>query len=117
MTSKILVFLVIFSLFPALSQGQNSEGDLRVESSAEVQELVAQKTAFNKERNSYSGYKIQIYYGSEKECYEIQEECSQRYRPPSYSALHNGSCRLVPTERDLKPTGAYRVSKKNILRP
>ena len=74
MTLKILVFLVIFSLVPVLSQGQNSEGDLRVESSSEVQELVAQKTAFNKERNSYSGYKIQIYYGSEKECYEIQEE-------------------------------------------
>ncbi|MGA9269453.1 MAG: SPOR domain-containing protein [Lutimonas sp.] len=68
-------FLVAFILMaPGLLLGQEKEGDLNVESSASIDGLVAQKKAYNKELNSYPGYKIQIYYGSEKECYEIKDE-------------------------------------------
>ena len=70
---KVLIFtLVLMVQTWVWSQGR--EGNLRVESSARINELVAQKTEYSKEKNSYPGYKIQIYYGSEKECYEIQEE-------------------------------------------
>lgn len=74
MTVKFSYFALLIFLIPSLLMGQESEGDLRVETPASVDELVAQKIAFNKEQNSYSGYKIQIYYGSEKECYEIKDE-------------------------------------------
>ena len=74
MTVKFSSLLAFILLFPGLLLGQEKEGDLRVESSASVNELVAQKKAYNKDRNSYPGYKIQIYYGSEKECYEIKDE-------------------------------------------
>ncbi len=74
MTVKFSYFALLIFLIPSLLMGQESEGDLRVETPAGVDELVAQKIAFNKEQNSYSGYKIQIYYGSEKECYEIKDE-------------------------------------------
>ena len=74
MTVKFSSFALLIFLIPTLLMGQESEGDLRVETPASVDELVAQKIAFNKEQNSYAGYKIQIYYGSEKECYEIKDE-------------------------------------------
>lgn len=74
MTVKISSLLAFILMVPGLLLGQQKEGDLRVESSASVNELVAQKKAYNKDRNSYQGYKIQIYYGSEKECYEIKDE-------------------------------------------
>jgi len=74
MTVKFSYFALLIFLIPTLLMGQESEGDLRVETPAGVDELVAQKIAFNKEQNSYPGYKIQIYYGSEKECYEIKDE-------------------------------------------
>ncbi len=79
MTMKISSFIVVLMMVPALLTGQQSEGDLRVESSSGIDELVAQKKAFNKELNSYPGYKIQIYYGSEKECYEIKDEFSSLF--------------------------------------
>lgn len=74
MTVKISSLLAIILMLPGLLQSQEKEGDLRVESSASINELVEQKKAYNKELNSYSGFKIQIYYGSEKECYEIKDE-------------------------------------------
>ena len=74
MTAKFLSLLAFILLIPGVLLSQENEGDLRVESSASVKELIAQKIAYNKEQNSYPGYKIQIYYGSEKECYEIKDE-------------------------------------------
>ena len=64
-----MILLVHFGV-----RSQEKIGDLRVESSARISELVAQKKEYNKKVNSYPGYKIQIYYGSEKECYEIEED-------------------------------------------
>ena len=74
MTVRKVIIFGILMLFQAWAWGQGREGDLRVESSARINELVAQKTEYSKEKNSYPGYKIQIYYGSEKECYEIRDE-------------------------------------------
>ncbi len=74
MTARKVLILTVLLLVQAWAQGQGKEGDIRVESSARIKELVAQKTEYSKGKNSYPGYKIQIYYGSEKECYEIQDE-------------------------------------------
>ena len=74
MTAKFLSLLAFILLIPGVLLSQENEGDLRVESSASVKELIAQKIAHYKEQNSSPGYKIQIYYGSEKECYEIKDE-------------------------------------------
>ena len=74
MTARKVLILTVLLLVQAWAQGQGKEGVVRVESSARIKELVAQKTEYGKEKNSYPGYKIQIYYGSEKECYEIQDE-------------------------------------------
>ncbi len=75
---NVLVFSLIL-LVHFVVRSQETEGDLRVESSARINELVAQKKEYNKKVNSYPGFKIQIYYGSEKECYEIEEEFSSQF--------------------------------------
>jgi hypothetical protein len=74
MTAKFSSLLAFILMIPGLLLSQENAGDLSVESSASVKELIEQKIAYNKEQNSYPGYKIQIYYGSEKECYEIKDE-------------------------------------------
>jgi len=74
MTAKFSSLLAFILMIPGILLSQENEGDIRVESSASVKELIAKKIAFNKEQNSFPGYKIQIYYGSEKECYEIKDE-------------------------------------------
>ncbi len=74
MTAKFSSLLAFILMIPGILLSQENEGDIRVESSASVKELIAQKIAYNKEQNSFPGYKIQIYYGSEKECYEIKDE-------------------------------------------
>jgi hypothetical protein len=79
MTAKFSFLFTIILMIPGLLSSQENEGDLRVETSPSVNELIAQKIAHNKEQNSYPGYKIQIYYGSEKECYEIKDEFTSLY--------------------------------------
>jgi len=74
MRGKNVLLIGLFLLIHFGVRSQETAGDLRVESSARINELVAQKKEYNKKVNSYPGYKIQIYYGSEKECYEIEEE-------------------------------------------
>ena len=84
MQGKNLLIAGLIMMLPAMFYCQEKKGDLRVESSARVNELVAQKMEFNKTVASYPGYKIQIYYGSEKECYEIRDEFRALY--PDISA-------------------------------
>jgi hypothetical protein len=76
MTRKNVIITSVILMMQVIVWGQEKPGDLRVESSARINELVAQKKEYNKKVNSYPGYKIQIYYGSEKECYEIRDEFS-----------------------------------------
>ena len=79
MKGKNLLIGGLILMLPAMLCCQEKKGDLRVESSARVNELVAQKMEYNKTVDSYPGFKIQIYYGSEKECYEIKDEFRAMY--------------------------------------
>ena len=53
---------------------QTEDGTVRIESSAHIDQMLAQKKKYNKSLEKFQGFKIQIYYGSEKECYEVKEE-------------------------------------------
>lgn len=76
---KLLISLAIITLWHIQSSAQTDEGKVRIETSARIDEMLAQKKEFNKSLESYDGYKIQIYYGSEKECYEVKEEFSSLF--------------------------------------
>jgi len=75
--------LTIIFLFLGFGQftiyGQTDEGEIRVETSAHIDEMIAQKKEYNKSIEKHPGFKIQIYYGSEKRCYEVKEEFSMLF--------------------------------------
>ena len=76
---KLLIFLSFLTLCQLTAIGQTKEGTVRIESSAHIDEMVAQKKDYNKTVETLQGYKIQIYYGSEKECYEVKDEFSSLF--------------------------------------
>jgi len=79
MKYKMLVFLSFLTLCQLNAFGQSKEGTVRIESSAHIDEMVAQKKDYNKTIETLQGYKIQIYYGSEKKCYEVKDEFSSLF--------------------------------------
>ncbi len=76
---RMLILLSFLVLCQLNATGQTKEGTVRVESSAHIDEMVAQKKDYNKTLETFQGFKIQIYYGSEKECYEIKDEFSSLF--------------------------------------
>lgn len=72
--SKWMICFAVFTFLGISAMGQTKEGTVRVETSAHIDEMLAQKKEYNKSIDSYDGYKIQIYYGTEKKCYEVKEE-------------------------------------------
>ena len=63
MKYKMLVFLSFLTLCQLNAFGQSKEGTVRIESSAHIDEMVAQKKDYNKTIETLQGYKIQIYSG------------------------------------------------------
>lgn len=72
--SKWMICFTFLTFLGISAMGQTKEGTVRVETSAHVDEMLAQKKEYNKSIDSFDGYKIQIYYGTEKKCYEVKEE-------------------------------------------
>jgi len=56
------------------SFAQQTEGTVKIESSAEIDDVIAQKKEYNKSLGTIEGYKIQLFYGNEKDAYEIKDE-------------------------------------------
>ena len=71
---KITVIFLVFAFSQFETFGQTDEGEVRIQTSAHVDEMLVQKKEYNKSIEAYQGFKIQIYYGSEKKCYEVQED-------------------------------------------
>ena len=65
-----------FILVVQTALAQSDTGDLSVHASEEINDLLKQRKDYNKSLKTYQGFRIQIYYGSEKECYELKEEFS-----------------------------------------
>ena len=80
-SSKLKYFiLLVFIVFVQNNlEAQTEDGTVRIESSAHIDQMLAQKKNYNKSLEKFQGFKIQIYYGSEKECYEVKEEFKSLY--------------------------------------
>lgn len=76
---KFLFFLIFLIFCQVNLLAQTKEGQVRIETSAHIDEMVAQKKDYNKSVTTFRGFKIQIYYGSEKECYEVKDEFSSLF--------------------------------------
>ncbi len=71
---KFFITLAIIACWQYNLEAQTKDGTVRIESSAHIDQMLAQKKSYNKSLEKFQGFKIQIYYGSEKECYEVKEE-------------------------------------------
>lgn len=71
---KLLISLAFFAFWQFHAEAQSKQGTVRIETSAHIDQMVAQKKAYNKSLETTPGYKVQIYYGSEKRCYEVKDE-------------------------------------------
>ena len=71
--SKWMICMTFFTFLGISAMGQVKEGSVRVETSAHIDEMLAQKKEYNKSIDSFDGFKIQIYYGTEKKCYEVKD--------------------------------------------
>ena len=70
----VLSTLIFFFFLCTHGYGQETAGDLRIENSAKIDQLITLKKEHNKNSNVLKGYKIQLFYGNEKEAYEIKDE-------------------------------------------
>ncbi len=69
-----LVSFIFFIFIGAQIFAQQTKGTVRIESGAKIDEMLAQKKQYNKSLKTYKGYKIQLFYGSEKGSYDIKDE-------------------------------------------
>ena len=76
---KIFIALVFIVFLQNNLAAQTEDGSVRIESSAHIDQMLAEKKAYNKSLDKFQGFKIQIYYGSEKECYEEKEDFTSLY--------------------------------------
>lgn len=75
LNKKINFFTIILTLFISLiGFTQQKEGVVIIETSVEIDEVIAKKKQFNKNLNEVKGYKIQLFYGNEKNSYKIKDE-------------------------------------------
>ncbi len=73
---KLYFFFTLILVLVTRNQltAQTEDGVVRIESSAHVDQMLTQKKEYNKSLEKFQGFKIQIYYGSEKKCYEVKDE-------------------------------------------
>ncbi len=65
MKFKILFFSILFfsSFFVS---AQNEQGVVKIRADKEISDLLKKKIEYNKTKATYEGYRIQLFYGSEK---------------------------------------------------
>jgi len=74
---KSIFIALIFCIFYFIpSYAQQAKGTVHIETSAKINEIVAKKKQYNKNLKTYKGYKIQLFYGSEKDAYELKDKFS-----------------------------------------
>ena len=75
----ILVITAFFALISLSAKAQNNSEMGRDEIPESVTQLTDERIEFNREQKTYQGYKIQIFYGSEKNCYEQRDEFEEMF--------------------------------------
>lgn len=71
---KVYLTVILMTFISLIGFTQQKEGVVKVETSAEIDEIIAKKKQFNKSLKKVNGYKIQLFYGNEKNSHKIKEE-------------------------------------------
>ena len=70
----ILIFLLVCLFISYQGYAQQTKGEVKIQSSSKIDQLLALKKEYNKNSNELRGFKIQLYYGNEKKAYELKDE-------------------------------------------
>jgi len=82
-----LLSICFIAFFTFSNYAQQNEGKVKIETSARIDEVIAQKKQYNKSLKTIKGYKIQLFYGSEKESYKIKDEFKKQFPDISTSII------------------------------
>lgn len=70
-----ILLVLCFSVFIGTKNyAQQVQGEVSIENSAKIDQLIDQKKEYSKNTSVLKGFKIQLFYGNEKGAYEIKEE-------------------------------------------
>jgi len=75
--NKYLLSFYFIALFTFSNFAQQKEGELNIETSAGIDKVIAEKKQYNRSLKTIKGFKIQLFYGNEKESYKIKNEFKQ----------------------------------------
>lgn len=65
MSIKHKTFLTIALFISIITYAQTQEGNIKIDCSSEINNLISKKISYNKEHHIVDGYRIQLFYGSE----------------------------------------------------
>ena len=71
---RLFLSLILFVIIPTIGFAQQEEGVVKIETNAKIDEIIAKKKLFNKSLKATKGYKIQLFYGNEKNSHKIKDE-------------------------------------------
>lgn len=74
MKKSIFITLIFCISYCIPIYSQQAKGTVQIETSAKINEVVAKKKQYNRNLKTYKGYKIQLFYGSEKGAYELKDK-------------------------------------------
>ncbi|RPD99036.1 SPOR domain-containing protein [Aureibaculum marinum] len=82
-----IAILTTFMFYTSFMLGQE-EGNLTIESSESIKNIIAKKKAHNKNTAKVAGYRIQIFFGSEQGAYKAREEFKTLF-PDTFLKIEN----------------------------
>ncbi len=74
-----LLSICFITLFTLPIFAQQEKGELKIETSARIDKVVDQKKEYNKSLKTVKGFRIQLFYGGEKESYKIRDEFKEQF--------------------------------------
>lgn len=78
--NKGILFSAFFLLFMGFSaKAQNTQGKVKIETDAKMDQIIKEKKKFNQQQKGVKGYRIQLFYGSEKGAYDLKEDFQNLY--------------------------------------
>ena len=82
------IAILIISFLSTNIVAAQQEGNLKIESSESVKNIIAKKKAHNKNTTKVKGYRIQIFFGSEQGAYKAREDFKTLF-PDTFLKIEN----------------------------
>lgn len=72
--NKYFFSIIFITLFSSIGIAQQNKGIVKIETDSKIDKIIASKKQYNKNLKTIKGYKIQLFYGNEKNSYKIKDE-------------------------------------------